>query len=215
MKSTRILIGVLALSVAAVSQADYFGQYGNVTTAPGGPNGTAYRLTSDNSLGTAWAGVYYVADPGMTLNDLTTASTDFSFLQGRFGGGAPRFSIGLTNNTEIHVYWGSLPNFDDTPTPGWQNTGNLLASPDNRFDTAQEAGGLFYDNAAHMYAAYGTMGVDYVSLDLDGGWAVPGGIQQMDVTNFEVNGNFIPVPEPASMAILGIGALALIRKRRA
>jgi hypothetical protein len=30
----------------------------------------------------------------------------------------------------------------------------------------------------------------------------------------EIRGQFTPVPEPASMAILGLGALALLRKRR-
>ncbi|HVT11496.1 MAG TPA: PEP-CTERM sorting domain-containing protein [Fimbriimonadaceae bacterium] len=215
----RFAFSVALIAACALSQADYFGQYGNVNLVNDGPNGTAYQITSDNSLSTAWGGVYYVPNAGTTLNDLTTVSSDFSWLQGTFGGGAPRFSLGLTNGSVSHeawVYWGTGPSYTDNPGAGWQNTGNLLASPDNRFDTSSFSsfGGQYGDNAAHMFSILGSWTVQYVSLDLDGGWSQTGGIQQMNVTNFQVNGATIPVPEPASMAALAIGGLALLRRRR-
>ncbi len=157
-------------------------------------------------------------DAGTTFNDITSSSADFNFLQGQFGAGSPRFSIGLTSGAtsgEIHVYWGTGPAFTDTPAAGWQNTGNLLASPDNRFDTTQFSGGAFYDSGAHSYSTYGTYSVDYVSLDLDAGWAVPGGVQQMDVRNFTVNAAVMPVPEPATMSAVGIVVLGFFHRKRA
>src|SRR5579862_9101381 len=124
----RITFAIAILSLAAIGQADYFSQYGNVVEVSGGPNGTAFRITSDNSSSTPYGGVYYVPDSGTTLNNITTASAQFSWLQGTFGGGAPRFSIGLTNGSysaEAWVYWGTGPGYTDNPGSGWQGTGNL------------------------------------------------------------------------------------------
>ncbi len=105
-------------------------------------------------------------------------ATDYLFKEGDCAGGAPRFSIAIDMNGDgdftqpedghVFVYLGEAPNWDNCGT-GWQNTDNLLTSPDSRFDTTQ-VGGTFYDTYANALALVGDKRVVYVSLDLDGGW---------------------------------------------
>ena len=63
------------------------------------------------------------------------------------------------------------------------------------------------ENAATVYFRI----VDNSTVSINGGTVAAGGTGRLD--NITVSAN--PVPEPASMAALGLGALALIRKRKA
>jgi hypothetical protein len=129
-----------------------------------------------------------------TFGELTSLSTDYYVRAGGCGGGAPRFQVGLdtdgdgARNGNLFVYIGQAPNFDCSAAMGvWQSTGNLIGSGDLRFDTSQ-LGGTFYDSYANALSAYGSATITSISLVADGGWAFPGGVQELLVDNALVNG---------------------------
>jgi hypothetical protein len=90
----------------------------------------------------------------------------------------------------------------------WDNTGgNRVASVN--------ATSIFYGAAA---PTVGTS-LDQYWRDANGDGTITGEESRTfgggtSLANFAVQLNATPVPEPASMAVLGIGALALIRRRR-
>jgi hypothetical protein len=55
------------------------------------------------------------------------------------------------------------------------------------------------------------IGTFYVRMTFTG--ATTGGTTRVD--NFQINGDVAPVPEPTSLAAIGIGAVALIRRKKA
>lgn len=141
-------------------------------------------------------GVSYIAHyptSAFTFAQLTDLSANYKMLNGCFAWGAPRFSVLIDMDSsgtitpadkQVHIYWGTLPNYTDCPPLGvWQSTGNLAAAMDARFDTGQ-VGGTFYDTRANADALVGTLTVLRVLIAVDGGGA---NHQSLLVDDIQVN----------------------------
>lgn len=230
MKITAFLIAILGAFCLSAS-AEPFGSYGDVSVvSPGiGSDAEAFQLTSTpDGSDYGYAGLYWTAPAGTTLDDITTLSAIYQMTVGTFNGGAPRFSIiDTTNNTynEAYVYWGTPQTngtFTDPAAGSPGNTGNYAdpSSSDLRVEVNGFGGtetGYTYLTWSQFLALDGNVDVGYVSLDLDGGWSEPDTGQQMLVNDFTVNGDELLAPEPGTFVLLGagIGLIALARKRSA
>lgn len=110
---------------------------------------------------------------GTTLDQLTNLATEYYVQNGCFGGGSPRFSIVMSDNSEIHVYLGTPPSFTDCRPPNWEATGNLasdLAGP--RWDVSQVCAGSYtvYSVAVACANAAG-LTINSIWVGIDGGWS--------------------------------------------
>jgi hypothetical protein len=186
-------------------------------------------LTSDSSGPNTYSGVYDTISGALTPATLSELSADYVMLTGTFGGGAPRFSLIDSSGNEAWAYWGTPtgggsftdPDSGNTSYDGTGNYADLLSSDVRVY--SDDFGGDDSPNTgqtwAQFVAAVGTTQIDYVSLDLDGGFT---GSQVMDVTGFEVNGTvYAPsaVPEPGSAgltlaAFMTFVAAGLLFRRR-
>jgi hypothetical protein len=196
-------LGVLVLCAAATlalgagsAAAGNFSKFGAATrvTPPKHTNvtdlvsNTGNTATSDDYSGLS-------RKVNTTFGGLTKLQTQYYAQTGNCGGGAPRFAIPVdldgngSVDGSIFVNLGDTPNFTCSGAVGhWASTGNLIGSPDLRFDTSQLPGGTFYDSYGHALSAYGSAKVKSVSLVVDGGWAV-GGDQDVWVDDPVVNGS--------------------------
>ncbi len=206
MKHIKKLLSSVGAALAAVTMiasyaaaAPAYSLFGEASTvSPGGGSDTAVQLISDSNPG--FGGVDFDIPAGTTLADLSTLSTDYNVTDDDCVGGSPRFQInvddgGVTKN--IFAYIGPSPNFTDCPT-GWQNSGDLLEAG-MTLDTAQLAGGTFYDTYADALADFGSLTVTGVQLVTDSVWAFQDGEQTVLVDNVNIDGalfDFEPlVPE--------------------
>lgn len=152
-------------------------------TSPGDNSTTAVQLTSTGASG--WGAIGFAVTKGLRLRDVTTLSTDYEFLTGSCWGGAPRLTVGVSNGTtkETYFYIGTAPSWTGCPSDAWTYTGNL-ATPTSPIDDSQLPGGSTSDTYAHAQAKYGSYAVEYIAIDLDGGWK---GTQTADFDNTQVN----------------------------
>ncbi|HEV8536825.1 MAG TPA: hypothetical protein VGR87_14055 [Candidatus Limnocylindria bacterium] len=127
--------------------------------------------------------------PPMTVRDLDNLQTDYMFTAGSCGGGAPRFQINVgtpVGTKNIFVYIGPPPNYVGCPANVWRSTDDLL-TPISFVDTSQLPGGRFYDTWGEAQARYAGFAVSGIQLVTDGGWAVTGGTQTVQVDNVKIN----------------------------
>lgn len=227
-KSISVLLPIVALAAAGLCSADSLGTYGDATVVTGPDGNPAWQLTSDGTSGPNGYGGLYVQITGpLTPATLNQLSAEYVMLAGTFGGGAPRFSLTDSSGNEAWIYWGTPqgggtftdPNSGNTT---YANTGNYadVTSSDIRV-YSDDFGGDNSPNTgqtwAEFVAAAGTTQIADISLDLDGGFT---GYQQMDTTDFDINGTIYAAPEPAAFALMGsglllAGALTKLRKRKA
>lgn len=150
-------------------------------------------VTLVSSPTTPFSGISFDDATGQTVSELSSLGTSYNATDDTLGGGSPRFQIGVdttgdnVRDCSVFVYIGTAPNFNDAAA-GWQNTGNLLSSPDARFDLSQ-CGGAFYSTYAQMIALVGDDTITGISLVVDGGWSQNDGEQTILVDNVSVNGN--------------------------
>jgi len=125
-----------------------------------------------------WASVVFTPPEPMVFNDVNELSADYSMIEGSFGGGAPCFKLlidwndsGIADTGDKYalVYWGTPPEFTDSPMPNWNNTGNLYDSNDLRVDLSQ-FGVPSYTTIEQAKSLFGNKEVFEVSLVLNGGW---------------------------------------------
>ena len=167
----------------------------------------------------------YTPTTTMDIDSLVSLSADYNQTYGTFAGGAPRFDItsptpfGDGGPDTAYIYFG-------TTTDGWTYT-NPFAN--NTFgDTGNEVGNAIVQISntnmtwADFQAAYGSQIIQDISLAVDAGWdqagsgMPPNGGQQVLVSDFNVNGDNLATPEPATLALLGLGltALGIIGRRK-
>jgi hypothetical protein len=175
--------GALADARPATAANGTFAYGGDATAIPGTPG--ALQLRSVTSAADPFGFLSYTPTTPLTVAGLTLLSTDYDRTDDDCGGGSPRFSIRVSATQSIFVYIGPAPNFTGCPA-GWQSTGNLLTSPDARFDLTQ-LGGPFYGTWAQALALAGPMNVQRVSLVVDAGWFFPDNEQTFQFRNVRVN----------------------------
>lgn len=120
---------------------------------------------------------------GQPLSSLETLAADI--VSADYAGGAPRFSVELSNGASVFVYLGAAPNFT---SGGVGDTANLLASSDLRVDSSQ-LGGPFYGtwaDATSRATGDTITGIDFV---VDGDWATTTGSQSVVLNSVTINGN--------------------------
>lgn len=154
-------------------------------------SGGSATLTSSPTV--PFSGISFDDANGQTVASLSSLGTDYNATDDALGGGSPRFQIRVDTDGDsvgdcnVFVYIGTPPNFNDAAA-GWQSTGDLLASPDARFDLSQ-CGGAFYSTYAQMIALVGDDTITGISLVVDGGWSQTDGEQTILVDNVSVDGN--------------------------
>lgn len=194
MKLLKVLLASLVIASLAIVQgstAVAAGSYNLFGTAipvhPGNASNTAIQLSSVGLLTSG--GINFdetsVTPPVTTLSTLQVLSTDYMFTAGSCGGGSPRFQINV-DGKNIFVYIGPPPNYTGCAANVWLNTGDLLEAA-LFVDTSQLPGGTFYDTWASALIKYGTHTVTGIQLVADGGWAVAGGTQTVQVDNVMIN----------------------------
>ncbi len=169
----------------------------SLSTSPGPV--VFHSIGSDEDPANDYSYLSFMPSSVLSFGNLTTLSTDYTFLKGNCGGGSLRWQVRLNvgndedqgNDRNIFVYYGAVPNFTECTSGAADQSGvNMLLLGDARFDTSQ-LGGTFYDNYAGAFSKYGDLQVVAVSLVLDGGWMQD---QAVTVEHLKVNDNtFVPL----------------------
>lgn len=201
-----IFVAVLfALGVGPALAASGYTLFGDASlVSPGNASATAVKLISecpsgyptcfgDNSF--TYSGIDFSITAGTAFSSLTNLGTDFNVTAGDCGGGSPRFQVNI-GGKNVFVYIGPAPNFTSCGS-GWQSTGNLLSSPDARFDLSQY-GGPFYGTYSDAMGLLGSQNVTGIQLVADGGWAVTGNTQTVLVDNVNINGTIYTFEKPTA-----------------
>jgi hypothetical protein len=188
-------LAIATLTACAVQAAPGdFTLFGNSRSGEGTKkNETSVVLISDNAATEPYAGIAYFPPTGKkaTLTeDITELSVTYKILEGGFGAGSLRFSVGVDEDQDgtadgyIFVYAGTAPNFDDEPGD-WVQSGNLLATDDLRVDTSQ-IGGTFYDTWEHALELTEGAAVTEVLIVVDAGYAFEVGVQAIAVSEVQI-----------------------------
>lgn len=179
-----VVVLLVALAIpATAAYASLSGSGGGTTIA----NGQATLVSNSSS---AFSYLTYNDLGGQQVDNLNELSADV--VSAQYGGGAPRFSIEVSNGTttrDIFVYLGDLPNYT---SGGTGNTGNLLDSTVNgaRVDSTQ-LGGPFYgtwQDALSAAASSGYSTITGISVVVDGNWAQSDGSQTVVLDALSING---------------------------
>ena len=186
-------IVLLGAARGAMAQNGVFAVGGDGAIVPQGPpaNLCVVNLPSAQSPPPDFGFISYTLSVPLTFAGITDLSAEYEMQTGCFGGGSPRFQVRIDYDNDtvisagdrnVFIYWGTHPNFTDCPV-GWNNTGNLIASPDLRYDLSS-VGGAFYSTHTDAVNLVGTYTVLRVSVVVDGGFT---GDQVALVDAFTVN----------------------------
>jgi len=179
---------MIIMGAAHAAPSSNYILFGDAAIVSGGNPGSAVQATS-SSGGAGYGGVNFNDPSGLTVGQLTNLSTDYRMTAGDCGGGAPRFSVGVTDGTHtgnIFVYLGPAPSYTGCATT-WTNTGNLVASS-SLVDTSQLPGGTFYDTYSNAQANYSSYTITDISLVVDAYWsAISNDPQTVQIDNTAIN----------------------------
>jgi hypothetical protein len=178
-----VAVVAAGLMLAAVAQAATASLFGTATV-----EADHVKIVSDfsDNPGTTtndFGGVGFTGTGVTDFNSLTTLQAEFNVTDDACKGGSPRFEIdfaGTTNNLFVYLGTFNAGNFDCTANT-WIDSGNLITSPDTRFDTSKFAGGTFYDTYAHAKTLLGSMAIDEIRFVVDGGWSFDPGDKEQTV----------------------------------
>lgn len=134
----------------------------------------------------------WLPENATTWSQVTRIEADYKGEIGIFGGGTPRFYVGLDLNGNgaydsyydetldqwvqedghIFIYWGSgAAPWVETPSYDWEATGNYVGDTAVRFETGQLPGGTTAGTTyAETISLYGDLEVVAIGLAVDGGW---------------------------------------------
>ena len=138
------------------------------------------------SDGVAWANNYVYQDTGATFAADTVYTLEIEW---REGAGA---AAGSLDNVQLSL----------AETTGWTDVATSLSGP-NAGGLVWQTSTLVFDTASNPGIVGSGISVGARNFDLSGAW--------MDVNYMTLTPD--PIPEPATMLLLGLGGL-LIRKRR-
>lgn len=183
----------------AAASSNGFGTFGGTAHAMNFEGQVVVNMTSTCpggypaclSAGSLTYGYVFLKDlHGATMDQLTTLSTDYYLMAGDCGGGAPRFSIFLSNGQEVFAYIGPTPDFTGCALNSWASTGNLVNAGAPVWDSSQLTGcGAYGSTFAQATYCADTLGLTIVAIQLviDGGWAVSAQTQTFLFNNVQIN----------------------------
>ena len=162
-----------------------------------------------------YSGVTLAGTGVTTFASLTTLATEFNVTDDDCKAGSPRFSVKVTTPTgskNIFVYLGPSPNFTGCTPNTWLSSGNLINSPDPRFDTSQRRRRHAVLDPRAGVALFGSYPVESISLVVDSGWAFEDKEQTVLARNIMVNGDtFYVYPQPTTGGMNPAKACAALR----
>jgi hypothetical protein len=177
-----LLLLLVVLAVPAGASAAISGVGGGTTIS----NGQATLVSNSTS---PFSFISFDDLNSHPVGDLT--DLEANVVSAQYGGGAPRFSVVLSNGTDtksIFVYLGDLPNLTTGSKGG---TGNLLDSNTNgaRVDSTQ-LGGPFYGTLQDALTAAANSGyttISEIDFVVDASFAT-GGSQTVVIDSATING---------------------------
>jgi len=144
------------------------------------------------------SGASFTATGVTTFSSITTLSTELNVTDDDCAGGSPRFQVRVqtpSGEKNVFVYLGPTPSFTGCSQNVWIASGNLIGSPDGRYDTSQVQAGTQVSTYAQALALVGAYQVTGISLVVDSGWAFADKEQTVDVRNVKVNSSTFFAPE--------------------
>ena len=187
-----VLAAVLVPSALAATATPF----GGATTSGG-----VLRLvsnTGDAGATNDFSGASFAGTGVTTFASITTLSTEFNVTDDDCAGGSPRFQVRVqtpAGEKNVFVYLGPTPSFTGCSQNVWIASGNLIGSPDGRYDTSQVQAGTQVSTHAQALALVGSYQVTGISLVVDSGWALTDKEQTVDVRNVKVNASTFFEPE--------------------
>jgi len=205
-----LVVGVIAGPAIAAGTATPFGAATVV-------NGSLQMVSNTgNADATDDVGGVTIAGTGVTtFASITTLATEFNVTDDDCKAGSPRFSVKVTTpsgSKNVFVYLGPSPSFTGCTPNTWLSSGNLINSPDPRFDISQIVAGGQQSTHSAALAAVGTYPVESISLVVDSGWAFDDKEQTVLARNITVNSDvFYVYPPPTTGGMNPAKACAALR----
>lgn len=207
---------VLATVIVPAALAATATPFGGATTSGGIL--TLVSNTGDAGATNNFSGASFAGTGVTTFASIATLSAEFNVTDDDCAGGSPRFQVRVQTSAgekNVFVYLGPTPSFTGCSQNVWIASGNLIGSPDGRFDTSQVQAGTQVSTYAQALALVGSYQVTGISLIVDSGWALADKEQTVQVRNVKVNASTFFGPEgtkpPEGQALNPAQACAKLR----